>query len=321
MTTLESLQKDFINLRLGTFIHFNSATVQFHNNSEIIDWEFDHENGSDPRRFPFNEADWNPTNLDCKGWAKAAKAAGCRFAALTTKHHEGFGLWPCAYTDHCVKNGTNKTDVVAEYLAAFREEGIVAGLYFSILDLTHGISKRSCTEEQKQFIKNQLRELLTGYGEIPFIMVDGWGSPWGGPSFEMLPFEEIDSFIKSIQPNCLLMNIGASDGITHTDVVFYENAAGQEVKGEFEGPGVSCNKLTGTWFWRDGDDKKAPTSAAWALKKMEGYFPMNINFMLNISPDPTGKMDDNLAAEFAKIGEGVRYPALLTELPDGWLRR
>jgi hypothetical protein len=54
---------------------------------------------------------------------------------------------------------------------------------------------------------------------------------------------------------------------------------------------------------------------------MEGYFPMNINFMLNISPDPTGKMDDNLAAEFAKIGEGVRYPALLTELPDGWLRR
>ena len=48
---------------------------------------------------------------------------------------------------------------------------------------------------------------------------------------------------------------------------------------------------------------------------------MNINFMLNISPNPTGKMDDNLAAEFAKIGESVAYPAPLVELPDGWLRR
>ena len=48
---------------------------------------------------------------------------------------------------------------------------------------------------------------------------------------------------------------------------------------------------------------------------------MNINFMLNISPDPTGKMDDNLTAEFAKIGEGVTYPEALTDLPDGWLHR
>lgn len=321
MTKLEQLQRDFINLRLGTFIHFNSATAQFHNSKEIIDWEYDHENGNQPRRYPFNEADWNPTELDCKGWAKAAKAAGCRFAALTTKHHEGFCLWPSAYTEHCVKNGTNKTDVVAEYLKAFREEGIVAGLYFSILDLTQQINRHSCTDEQKQFIKNQLTELLTSYGEIPFIMVDGWGSPWGGPSFEMLPFEEVDAHIKSIQPNCLLMNIGASDGIAHTDVVFYENAAGQEVSGSFEGPGVSCNKLTPTWFWRDGDNTKAPTPAAWALKKMEGYFPMNINFMLNISPAPNGKMDENLIEEFIKIGQGVSYPAPLTNLPDGWLKR
>ena len=211
--------------------------------------------------------------------------------------------------------------MVAEYLKAFREEGIAAGLYFSILDLTHQINRRSCTDEQKQFIKNQLTELLTSYGEIPFIMVDGWGSPWGGPSFEMLPFEELDAHIKGIQPDCLLMNIGASDGISHTDVVFYENAAGQEVSGSFEGPGVSCNKLTETWFWRDGDEVKTPTPAAWALKKMDGYFPMNINFMLNISPAPNGKMDDNLKEEFIRIGEDVSYPTPLINLPDGWLKR
>ena len=112
-----------------------------------------------------------------------------------------------------------------------------------------------------------------------------------------------------------------SRGFTEESVVFYENAAGQEVSGAFEGPGVSCNKLTPTWFWRDGDNTKAPTPAAWALKKMEGYFPMNINFMLNISPAPNGKMDENLIEEFIKIGQGVSYPAPLTNLPDGWLKR
>lgn len=320
MNRLIENQKKFINLRLGTFIHFNSATFQF-NQSEVIDWEFDHENFGEARKYPFDPKDWNPTELDCKEWAKAAKAAGCRFAALTTKHHEGFALWHSDYTDHCVKNATNKTDVVKAYLNAFRREGIVAGLYFSILDLTHGIGKRSCTDEQKAFIKNQLRELLTRYGEIPFLMVDGWGSPWGGPTFEMLPFEELNDFVKSIQPDCLLMNIGASDGLAHTDIVFFENAAGQEADRSFNGPGVSCNKLTRTWFWRADDPTTDPTDPDWAIGKMNGYFPMNINFMLNISPNIKGKTDANLIRAFEEIGRKVRLPAPLGKLPDDWKTR
>lgn len=75
MTHLEDLQKKFINLRFGTFIHFNSATFQFHNNPDIIDWEYDHENGDLPRQFPFDEKDFNPTAPDyCKQWAKSLKA-------------------------------------------------------------------------------------------------------------------------------------------------------------------------------------------------------------------------------------------------------
>jgi len=89
MKNLLEMQKKFINLRLGTFIHFNSATFQFHT-GEIKDWEFDHENAGSPRIFPFAELDWNPTELDCTQWAKTAQAAGVRFAAFTSKHHEGF---------------------------------------------------------------------------------------------------------------------------------------------------------------------------------------------------------------------------------------
>ena len=320
MQNLLELQKKFINLRLGTFIHFNSATFQFHT-GEIQDWEFDHENAGKPRLYPFAESDWNPTELDCAQWAKTAQAAGVRFAAFTSKHHEGFAAWPTKYSEHCVRNAANKTDVVAEYLDAFRSRGIKAGLYFSILDLTAGINRHSCTEEQKKIIKGQITELLSTYGEIPFLMVDGWNSPWGGPTYEMLPFEEIDALVKSLQPDCLLLNIGCNDSVEHTDVVFYENGAGQEVAEGFEGPGILCQKLTRTWFWRSDDPVTPPMTAEWAVAQMERYFPMNVNFMMNLSPDTRGKLDGNLIREFERIGNMVHFPEELEKLPANWMVR
>lgn len=320
MDKLQQLQKAFIDLRFGTFIHFNSATVQFQT-GPIVDWEYDHENGTEPRKCPFDPKDWNPDRLDCRQWAAIAKSAGCRFAALTTKHHEGFALWPTAYSEHCVKNAANKTDVVAEYLAAFREAGIQAGLYFSILDLTEGVGRRSCTEEQKAYVKGQITELLTNYGEIPFLIVDGWDAWWGGPRYEMLPFAEVDALVKSLQPNCLLMNIGCSDSVEGSDIVFFENAAGQEVEGAFAGPGVSCNKLTGSWFWRQTDPTTPTADAAWVKAKMEEYFPMNCNLMLNLSPDPHGRVDQNLAEAFEEIGRTTTLPGPLAEIPAGWMTR
>ncbi len=320
MSDLLELQKHFVNLRFGTFIHFNSGTIQF-NTGDIEDWEFNHENGDEPRRYPFNEKGWNPSDIDCEKWAAVAKSAGCRFAAYVSKHHEGFATWPTAYSEHCVRNATNKTDVVAAYLKAFRAAGIEAGLYFSILDITAGINRKSCTEEQKKLIKGQLTELLTKYGEIPFLILDGWNAPWGGPSYDVLPFEELDSHIKSIQPNCLVMNIGWTKDIEGTDIIFFENGAGQDVSKGFEGPGILCQKLTGTWMWREVDSTTLTGTADWALKRMYSYFPKNVNFILNMTPNKEGTIDDNLAAEYAKIGEKLIMPDPVEKIPDGWLKR
>ena len=322
MTNFEQNQLNFINLRFGTFIHFNSASVQFHASPDVIDWEYDVENGGKPRSYPFDPADWNPTALDTDVWASMAKAAGCRFAALTTKHHEGFALWHTKAGKHSVAYATDKRDVVAMYLESFRKVGITAGLYFSILDLTRGIQRgKPFGDAEYAFIEEQVTELLTNYGEIPFLMVDGWNAPWGGPSYRDLPFEKLDGLVKSLQPNCLLLNIGCSDSLRGTDIVFYENAAGQEADKSFSGPGVSCNKLTDTWFHRDEDRGTAPKPAAWVKKKADGYFPSNINFMLNISPDETGKVDEGLIKEFEEIGKLLTLPAPLTSLPDGWMTR
>jgi alpha-L-fucosidase len=317
---LSLLQRNFINMRFGMFLHFNSATFQFAE-GDLVDWEYNHENNGEARQFPFSPISWNPTQLDCKQWAKAAKAAGMEFAALTTKHHEGFDLWPSRYTEHCVKNAAVKTDVVKEYLEAFRAEGIKAGLYFSMLDLHHQIGRNKCTPEDKQLIIAQLTELLTNYGEIPFIIIDGWQAHWGGPSYDNLPFEEVDGLVKRLQPECLLMNISCESNLNHTDIVFYENAAGQEVEEEFEGPGACCNILTNQWFWRKSDTNSTLKSAQWALDMINEVNKKNVVFILNASPNQEGKLDDNIMERYIEIGkEYVKMPEIDT-LPDKWMVR
>lgn len=313
-------QKWFVNQRFGMFIHFNSATFQFAD-TEIKDWEYGHENNNEPRLYPFEPKNWNPTELDCEGWAKAAKSAGMAFSALTAKHHEGFDLWPTKYTEHSVINGTNTTDVVAEYLKAFRKEGLHAGLYFSMLDLHHEINRKKCTPEDKQFIKNQLEELLTNYGEIPFLIIDGWNAHWGGPSYENLPFEEIDAFVKSLQPGCMLLNISCESNLDHTDIVFYENAAGQEVEDSFNGPGAGCNILTDTWFWRTTDTNMKLKSPQWVLDKITDMNKHNVTFLLNGAPNRQGRLDSNIIESFAQIGKLYKKPQDITVLPKNWITR
>ncbi len=320
MTRLVDLQRAFIDKRIGAFIHFNSATVQF-NQGDMVDWEYSHENNGEPRRFPFNPKEWNPEQLNCEQWADIFVKAGFQFAAMTTKHHEGFALWPTKYTDHCVRNASVTTDVVAAYLKAFREKGIAAGLYFSILDLTAGINRKRCNEEDKAYIKGQITELLTNYGDIPFLIVDAWNAPWGGPGFDLLPFEEIDGLVKSLQPDCLLLNIGWTKDVKKSDIVFFENGAGQDVTKGFEGPGVLCQKLTDAWFWRAQDPVELPKTAEYILKLADQYLKMNVNLIMNFSPDPRGLVDENLALEYARFGQLFKHPGPVKQIPKGWAKR
>lgn len=313
-------QKEFVNLRNGTFIHFNSATEQF-SKSEVCDWDYGITRSDDPKRHVFDPKTWNPTKLDCRQWAQTAKSSQSTFAALTTKHHEGFCLWPTKTTTHSVSYATNQTDVVKEYLTAFRDAGILPGFYYSIIDLHHGITLERCDEEDKKMIKEQLKELLTNYGEIPFIIFDGWQAPWGGPSYERLPFEEINDFIKELQPNCLVMNIGSGENIETTDIIFYENAAGQDADIDFIGPGASCNIYTNTWFWREEHTTMDLKSVSWGIEKVEQCNKQNISFLMNISPNNQGIVEDNLVERFVEFGQKYEKSEDVVALPEGWKYR
>ncbi len=113
------------------------------------------------------------------------------YGCLTTKHHSGFAIWDTKTTDYNVMNSPYKKDVVREYVNAFRANGLKVMLYYSILDTHHKLRPGHITEKHIAMVKAQLTELLTNYGEINALIIDGWDAPWSRISYDDIPFEEV----------------------------------------------------------------------------------------------------------------------------------
>lgn len=150
-------QLDWHKMEYYAFVHFNMNTFT------DIEWGL---GGESSELF-------NPTELDTRQWARVAKEAGMKAIILTAKHHDGFCLWPSEYTEHSVKNSPWKNgagDVIKELAAACKEYGLKMGLYLSPWDRNH---KDYGTPEYITYYRNQLKELLTNYGDVFELWVDG----------------------------------------------------------------------------------------------------------------------------------------------------
>jgi alpha-L-fucosidase len=151
---------------------------------------------------------FNPTELDARQWAAAAKTAGAKLLIMVAKHHDGFCLWPSEYTDFSVKNSPWKNgngDVISEVASACREYGLKLGIYLSPWDIHSPVYG---TDAYNEYFKNQLRELLTNYGEISEVWFDG--ACGEGPNgkkqvYEWMGFYQV---VRELQPGAVIAVTG-----------------------------------------------------------------------------------------------------------------
>ena len=300
------LQQQFVDLRFGMFIHFNIGTF------ENADWP-------DPET---PASDFNPKKLDCTQWAKAAKSANMTYGCLTTKHHSGFCIWDTKTTDYNVMHSPLKRDVVKEYTKAFRDQGLKVMLYYSILDTHHRLRPNQIKPKHIEMVKKQITELLTNYGPIEALIIDGWDAPWSRISYDDIPFEEVYKLVKSLQPNCLLMDLNGAkypgEGLYYTDIKTYEMGAGQRISKETNKmPALACLPINSAWFWKTD----FPTTPIRDVNKLvnDVLIPLNnanCNFILNAAPNRDGLIDDNALAGLKKIGEMWKNTGPVSKLAE-----
>jgi alpha-L-fucosidase len=290
---LRNLQQEFVDLKFGMFIHFNIPTFTNH------DWP-------DPDASP---EIFNPVKLDCSQWAKAARSAKMRYGCLTTKHHSGFCIWDTKTTDYNVMNSPFRRDVVREYVDAFRREGLKTMFYYSILDTHHKLRPGYITRAHIDLVKAQLTELLTQYGEVTALVIDGWDAPWSRISYEDIPFEEIYRLVKRLQPDCLVMDLNAAkyppEALFYTDIKSYEQGAGQHISKETNQlPALSCLPINTSWFWKDtfpSTPVKEPVKMV--RDNLELLNRAHCNFILNVAPNRDGLIDNNALEALKEIGQ------------------
>ena len=192
------VQLQWQQMETTAFVHFSVNTYT------DMEWGYGNE----------SPAIFNPTKLDCRQWIRTCKEAGLKGVILTAKHHDGFCLWPSAYTEYSVKNSpwkNGKGDLVREFVDACHEYGMKVGLYLSPWDCNHPDYGKP---EYITYFRNQLRELLTNYGELYEFWFDGANGGRGYYSTDSLhtrkitadyyPWESLTEMVYELQPNCVV---------------------------------------------------------------------------------------------------------------------
>jgi len=285
---LTELQRDFVDLRFGMFLHFGILTY-------TGSW-------SKPN---LDITQFNPTGLDPRQWADAAVAAKMKYGVLTTHHHDGFALWPSLASNFNVghipwRNG--KGDVVRAYVDAFRSRGLLPGLYYSIWDTTEDVSAGHLTPAKLAYVKTQLTELLTNYGPIPILIIDGWSWQMG---HNAVAYQEIRALVKSLQPNCLLTDHAHLADPWDMDIVNFEEPRGGWSPVGNTYPAQQEQKVNATggndWFWAP-DLGGLITVPEVVTKHLQDLEPKWTNFLLNCPPNRDGKLPPAIVELLRDVG-------------------
>jgi len=283
---------NLVNLRFGMFNHFNLGTFTDE------EWAA---GGQSPSRFA-------PSSVDCAQWAAAAAAAKMSYGVLTTKHHDGFSLWPTAFGTQNVANSGYRQDVVRQYVDALRAKGLRVGLYYSIWDRTHTIEAygghvgdpaQSIEPADMTVVLGQIRELLTNYGTIDMFVTDGYAWQMGQ---QQISYQEVRNLVKSLQPDCVMIDHGGLAQPWLGDAIYFEAPLGIESPAGNTNAGIQGETISNGWFWHPSTPTTNPRSRDAILADLGDLEPKYTSYLLNCPPNRDGRLDTNIVTRLAEVG-------------------
>ncbi len=316
----------FQEARFGLFVHWGVYSLLGDG-----EWVMNNQNISieEYEKLPtfFNPIDFNPVE-----WVTMAKEAGMKYITITSRHHDGFSMFDSKMTDYDIVDRTPYGKDVLKLLAEeCRKQGIKLFFYYSLLDWNrddyfprgrtgNGIQGRGegNWENYIAFMKGQLRELLTNYGEIGGIWFDGhWDQKeWDGKTFGKLKvdwhYDELYGMIHELQPQALIGNnhhIGVIEG---EDFQMFEkdlpgkNTTGWGTPADQIGavPLEVCETINGSWGFNLQDRKhKTEKELIHYLIKAAGY---GSNLLLNVGPMPNGKIQPKHQESLKAMGDWLK---------------
>lgn len=303
--------------RFGLFVHFG-----IYSGAARHEWVQTSERLSDEDYAQYFE-NFEPDLFDAAEIARTAKNAGMEYVVLTTKHHDGFALWNTAQSDFNAVRACGR-DLVAEFVAALRAEGLRVGLYHSLIDWHHPdftvdwnhprrddanaaeLNASRDMERYRAFLHAQMRELLTGYGQIDYLFFD-FTYPetklgWVGKSAEDWDAAGLLALCRELQPGVIVNDRLGIPG----DFVTPEQYQPTEPLVQHGVPVVweACQTTNGSWGYdRDNDNHK---SADLLIRMLADSVSMGGNMLLNIGPNGRGAVDPRDAGLLTEIGEWMR---------------
>lgn len=274
---------------------------------------------------------FNPVDFDAVKWVATAKNAGMKYIVFITRHHDGFSNWDTKQSDWKITNTPYGKDVLKMLSEECKRQGIKLGLYYSTLDWYRndypyetgrtgqgtGRTTKSNYASYLQFMKNQLTELLTNYGEVMCIWFDGhWDqtNPEGDADRTSRidwKYDEIYSLIHKLQPQCMIGNNHHLSPIPGEDFQMFErdlpgeNKSGLSFQKASEAvPLESCETTNGSWGYSITD--KNYKSAKQVIQLLVGAAGRNSNLLLNIGPMPSGAIQPEFVDTLAAAGKWIQ---------------
>lgn len=304
--TDKKVVEDFMNRRFGMFIHWGPVSLR----GTEIGWS----RGSNVPTIEYDNLykEFNPVLFDADKWAKTAKDAGMKYLTITAKHHDGFCLWPTAYSEYNIMNSPFKKDVVGELAKACKKYKLKFCIYFTVADwhdpdytFSQPSKAPNKSKNMERFVlrmKNELRELITKYKPYMLWFDGNWEEGWTNAYAT-----DVYNAIKELDPNVLVNNrldTKEASGGSHKTMLSTTLADFATPEQEIGAMNMdyaweSCITICKQWAWKPNDQMKSLKECIQTLASTAGG---NGNLLFNVGPMLDGRIEERQINRLKEMG-------------------